>query len=96
MPSPETSDDDVRGVRCSLRIAGPKFNAHAESEIPEGTRIFCEYPPYEFGGSVAFSLAPEAQAKRRDAVEQMFIDRGLTYYPGITADAVLRVLGLST
>lgn len=93
------SGSDVQGVRCSLRLAGPEFNAHAESEIPKGTRIFCEYPPYEFGEHVAHSLAAEAQAARREAVDQ-YLHEHLSGWPVqervALADAVLRVLGLAS
>lgn len=86
MPSPEASNDDVRGVRLGWAQDGM------------GEWWYVDEGPMHPATHVAHSLAPEAQAARREAVVRAFSP--YTQYRGEPlndiADAVLRVLGLST
>lgn len=94
MPSPEASDDDVRGVDCWL-IDDHAFITNVWPHTPYTSK----HPPTHR----VFDLIPEAQAKRREAVANLIADILVAAYENtrvITAtheaDAVLKALGLST
>lgn len=85
MPSPEASNDDVRGVAIG----------RVEKIISGGWSYSEEYGPdhRSYDPGQWHSLAPEAQAKRRDALQAYFdANLGPNY---VRADAVLKALGLS-